>query len=236
MTKQQGPPPFLEFANRLKSLRESRGWKFRQLYEASGVQVATTSQWERGYKDPARISDALIRAVAKAYGVDADALRYGSGISGAPVRESFAEEPAATGEVKVVVYDLRASAGSGETPPDFIETREPHTFKQSWLSSKRLSAKNLRVITVSGDSMQPHINPGDKIVVDTADTIPASGHVYVVWYGADIRVKRITRERDGSMTLESENPKYKPETFKGKELRNLKIYGRVRDRSGDWGL
>jgi transcriptional regulator with XRE-family HTH domain len=50
------------FGERLKSLREARGWSQQQLADAAGVSQVGLSKWERGLREP--LWSAVIRLAA----------------------------------------------------------------------------------------------------------------------------------------------------------------------------
>ena len=51
--------------------------------------------------------------------------------------------------------------------------------------------ENLRIIRVRGDSMEPGMSEGDRIVVDASRKTPATGETFVLWDGSGIVVKKV---------------------------------------------
>lgn len=80
-------------------------------------------------------------------------------------------------------------------------------------------------IKVSGDSMYPKIEDGDKIIVHRQDEVD-SGRIAVVMIGDEAVVKKVKFE-DNGITLISINPEYAPRTIRGRELENVHIVGLV---------
>ena len=73
--------------------------------------------------------------------------------------------------------------------------------------------ENLRIIQVRGDSMEPEMREGDRIVVDISRKTPATGETFVLWDGNGIVVKKVDAapcEGNGPrrIRLISENPDY----------------------------
>ena len=59
--------------------------------------------------------------------------------------------------------------------------------------------------------MEPELTEGDRLVVDTARTVPALGELFVLWDGEGLVVKRVERERGAAkLRLISANPDYPP--------------------------
>ena len=62
--------------------------------------------------------------------------------------------------------------------------------------------------TARGDSMEPELRKGDRLIVDVARRIPASGEMFVLWDGAGLVVKRVEHVRDADppqLRLKSNN-------------------------------
>ncbi len=83
------------------------------------------------------------------------------------------------------------------------------------------------VIEVIGDSMVPALNPGDRVVVDTADRTPSPPGMFVVWDGLGLVVKRveyIAHSAPPILRLFSDNGHYAPYE---RSLGEAQIRGRV---------
>ena len=67
----------------------------------------------------------------------------------------------------------------------------------------------LRILKVRGNSMEPELREGDRIVVDTARTVPAPGELFVLWDGAGLVVKRVEAlTANGTLRLAPAHPDY----------------------------
>lgn len=99
-----------------------------------------------------------------------------------------------TGQFPVIIlpeYDVRASAGGG-----FIVERETvkgeWPFPRSYVESElRVSARNLVVLEVIGDSMHPTLESGDRVLVNMSDCRVSQPGVFVLWDGDGTVVKRL---------------------------------------------
>ena len=88
--------------------------------------------------------------------------------------------------------DVRASAGPGAWHD------EPERAKDIWLLSDplvrhefRSRPEDLRMITVGGDSMEPLLSSGDRILIDVSRQVPVPPGVFVIWDGMGLVAKRI---------------------------------------------
>ena len=79
----------------------------------------------------------------------------------------------------------------------------------------RAAPENLRILGARGDSMEPLIGEGDRIVVDISRRVPVTGEMVVLWDGGGLVVKRVemlARSEPPAIRLLSANPAYEPYT------------------------
>lgn len=55
----------------------------------------------------------------------------------------------------------------------------------------RVAPSKAYLIEVRGDSMSPTLETGDRVMIDTADTVPAPGGVFALFDGLGVVVKRL---------------------------------------------
>ena len=149
-----------------------------------------------------------------------------------------AEDAIPEGIVLIPEYDIDLSAGNGTI--NYEENlAEPRAYKKSWFSKEGINPKYAKRFKVHGDSMEPILFDGDSVLVnmDENDTTRIiEGKIYAIRYGNELRVKRLSRRLDGTITLHSDNKAYKDEEIKPENHDAFAIIGRVRDKSGSGGL
>ena len=72
---------------------------------------------------------------------------------------------------------------------------------------------NLRILRARGDSMEPAVHDGARLLVDVARKPPATGEVAVLWDGSGLVVKRVEAVPNSDpprLRLISANPAYEP--------------------------
>ena len=124
--------------------------------------------------------------------------------------------------------EIDAAAGPGALNEEFA------TEKARWYLPEVMvrheadaNPEGLRILRVRGNSMEPEMRAGDRIVVDTARRTPATGEMAVLWDGNGLVVKRIETVREPGpprLRLISANPDYAPYTCLAQEAH---IVGRV---------
>jgi hypothetical protein len=141
--------------------------------------------------------------------------------------------------IMVSEIDVRAGAGlGGEAPLEVFSpdgrnavsrdlARGEWGFPAEYLSRElRVAGGNARVIEVTGDSMQPTLNSGDRVLIDLADTRPADG-IFAVWNGFGVVIKRvepILTTNPLRIRLISDNPRHSPQEL---TLDEIRIIGRA---------
>jgi phage repressor protein C with HTH and peptisase S24 domain len=134
-------------------------------------------------------------------------------------------------------YNIAAAAGDGRE----IYTEQPNgkrAYNRLWLQNEGLDPKFLVMIETDGDSMWPTICDGDSILVYTDISKIIDGEVYVFRVDREIRVKRLWKNMDGTITVTSDNknnPSFREETFSLQDLMNMNIMGIVVHRAGRIG-
>jgi len=117
----------------------------------------------------------------------------------------------ATPDDYVRVQQLEATAGMGEgvENPDFPEVIRAIDFEPGYIRSIVGFVPvpgRLRLISGSGDSMLPIIQPGDAVVVDTGITSFDGDGIYLINMGNGQQIKRLIDR--GIIHVASENKSY----------------------------
>ncbi|ENY9375723.1 helix-turn-helix domain-containing protein [Salmonella enterica subsp. enterica serovar Lubbock] len=111
---------------------------------------------------------------------------------------------------RVDVLDVQASAGPGTMiSNEFIEKVRAieYTTEHARTLFNGRPQDHIKVITVSGDSMEGTINPGDEIFVDVSVNHFDADGIYVFVYGRTLHVKRLQMQKDKLVVI-SDNPIY----------------------------
>jgi hypothetical protein len=120
---------------------------------------------------------------------------------------------------------IGASAGAGALT-DLEALAGKVGFDEKWLRQLGLDPARLSLIRVEGDSMQPTLNDGDDIMVDTAaaDRAPKKG-IHVLRIDGTLMVKRLLPGKGGKLSILSDNPAYAPIEVTG--AGEVTVIGRV---------
>lgn len=134
-------------------------------------------------------------------------------------------------QIPKVQLQLSAGLTGFQTVPD-IHDGSKLSVAKNWVDRNGYNPSCLLAITVKGDSMEPNLYEGDRVIINTADTKMSDGVVFAVNYEGQAVVKRLARER-GEWWLTSDNQdqqRYRPKSCRSGECI---IVGRVVRRETD---
>lgn len=230
-------PPILsrmskEIHERLRVARERAG--FKSASEAAnwlGVEVPTYLAHEngsRGFRATAAEKYAKRFKVDLAWLLTGEEPRIAAPIS----RRGPAYDGASIVQVegdtyaRLPLYDIRAQAGKGALAYD----GEPIGFRLfdfNWIkTASRSGIDQLKVIEVSGDSMEPTLYARDHVLVDIATVSLSQPGLFVLRIDDSLMVKRVQKLiGTGSIKVISDNPRYETEEI-ADEAR-ISVVGRV---------
>jgi phage repressor protein C with HTH and peptisase S24 domain len=205
-----------------------------RLARVTGVSPSAFRKWLRGEAEPSR--ERLV-ALANASGVPVGWLANGDGpeprfqgaTGTARSRGTAAHLDADLGLQNYVVLPKRpeAAAAGAESPP-VPSTTEFIAFRHDWVRGHLgIEPDQLVVETALGESMEPTIQNGDLLLVDTTESHLHSFGVYVIEIAGERLVKRMQPRLDGSLTVISDNPAYEAEHLPPDWADTVRIVGRV---------
>lgn len=135
-------------------------------------------------------------------------------------------EGADSPDVSTPELNVRGGAGAGGiavdayTPDDEGGHQNTDAVVRRWGIPYRFVRDELRatpnavnIIEVLGDSMEPTLKPGDRVLIDTNHKMPSPPGVYAVWDGFGIVIKRVEPVRSDHrpmVRLISDNPNHRP--------------------------
>jgi len=137
-------------------------------------------------------------------------------------------------DVYALVPRLSVQLSAGDGCHSDLETElPPLAFRREWLQKKNVTSKNnLRVVSVHGDSMQDYLQDGDVVLLDTGQTSIKDGSVYALRLSDELKIKRLFKKFDGSISISSDNDKYPVETLSPAQAEHLQVIGLAIWRSG----
>jgi transcriptional regulator with XRE-family HTH domain len=220
-------------SRKLKQLRQRAGLSIREVAHALGMENGSSYQhYEDRFRKPFLPLDFTQRLVPifGAKGIEPGELFALAGVEGNGGR-GLGVKNAAPGTLRIDELDVRVSAGAGLTGDSEKVVAEWQMPSEVVRYHSSAPASELRFITVLGDSMEPTLQPGQRVLVDTGDRTPTPPGIFVVWDGLGLVVKRVETLAHSDplrVRITSDNPKY--EGYE-RTLAEAYIQGRV---IGQW--
>lgn len=185
------------FGLRIKEERQRLDFSQELLAEKLGLSRRTIIGWEKDDSSPTAVQLFALHEL----GFDVNYIITGQKVS----RDESANDDFA----KIPVYDVEASAGHGS----FFNNENilyHMAYRKEWIRNRGLNIKDLGIIVIKGDSMEPTLNDRESILINQAETEPKDGHIYVVRSDDVLWVKRVQRLPNHQVLLISDNKFYPP--------------------------
>lgn len=216
--------------------------KQEDLAQELGTTQATISRWLSG-QEPRGSALERIRSLARARRLAQDATIEQSDVTNQTgvFRASQLSSPSKSAKGKhapqmrgdIANFTIHAGMGSGGTlsvtlndEGDVIDPSDsdgfwsfPDQVKAGWRQMNQTYA-----MPVTGDSMEPTLNNGSHVFVDTSHKYPSPPDLYAVNYGHGLMVKRVELLPEDKIRIISDNDRYSDFEF---HQQDVEVYGRV---------
>ncbi len=202
--------------NRIKELRLEKGINMAQVAKELDIPYTTYVNYEKGDREP---NSEMLVLLANYFNVSVDYLICRSN---SREQEIKLKSPIITddnvsfpviGELAAGYEHIAMEDWSGET----IEIPE------SYLKGRK--REDYLVLSVKGDSMYPHYQDGDKVLILKQDCINESGDIAAVIYDGEYATLKKVEYKKDAVRLVPLNPEYMPKEISGADLEQFKIIG-----------
>ena len=175
---------------------------------------------ERGV--PKTLGHADAESLASLLGCKASELRHAKAPKRRPQkRRRRTAPPAGAPLVAIPEMAVEAAAGAGALNEEFAAEKARWYLPEGMIRHEGdADPGSLRVLRARGDSMEPLVSDGDRLLVDLARRTPGTGEMAVLWDGSGLVVKRVEvmpHEEPARLRLHSANPEYEPYTCLAEE-------------------
>lgn len=189
-------------SERLKFAREQAG------YESAADFARDNNLSEVTYRSHENGSRNFKPDVAKRYAgllsVDWQWLYLGESAQAPDNLKKKKDAQPATKRTGIPEIDVRAGmGGGGEAPIEYVSdgngghittdaVRGTWSLPNDYLNSElRVDANATRILEVQGDSMEPTLRSGDRVMINTRDKRPSPPGIFALWDGYGVVVKRL---------------------------------------------
>lgn len=197
-----------EISKNIKKLLKEKGWSQIKLSEISGISKSTLSDY---INCKTLINPGNVEKLAKAFNVKKSEID--------PSFKTQSIYPVAEEKLIEIPIVGQISCGNGMIAYEEIERYE--TTPKSWVNGGEYF-----YLRAKGDSMiNARIREGDLLLIRRQDDVE-SGEIAAVLIDEEAVLKRVYKNEQGNVILQSENPKYPPIVLNGDK--NIKIVGKLK--------
>lgn len=202
--------------NRMKNTGETQ----ESLAEKLNVTQGSIAHWLSGRRKP---DTDIIASIMKAVGIKEITINDDGSAS-----EKSIQYDRDANNFYIEVLDVKASAGDGYLNSDVQEVIKliEYDNEQAKLLFNGISSNNLKVINISGDSMQGTFESGDTVYVDVSRRSFEGDGIYVFTFGRNLYVKRLQIIKN-IIRVKSDNKLYDSWEIHEDEFDQLYIHGKV---------
>ena len=199
---------------KLRDLLWHRGLTMKEASAAIGRGPSYLHQFlERG--TPKALGYADAESLAKLLGCEPGELRHAEAPKRRPQKRRRRAAPLPGAPlVAIPEVAVEAAAGPGALNEEFAAEKARWYLPEGMIRHEGdADPGSLRVLRARGDSMEPLISDGDRLLVDIARRSPDTGEMAVLWDGSGLVVKRVEvlpHAEPPQLRLHSANPDYEP--------------------------
>ena len=202
-----------KFSERLRQLRTARDMSQMDFAKIIGMSKSSINMYERGEREPGLET---LEKIADFFNVDMDYLLGKTDVVNKAMWDSMPSNIFPMPEMRKIPLLGRIACGAPILAEEHIE---------EYIDIP----KNIHAdfaLTCQGDSMiNARIFDGDIVYIRQQDTVE-SGEIAAVLIDNDATLKRI-RIYDDHISLEPENPQYRPIVLWGEEMNTVRILGKA---------
>ena len=204
----------MSIGEKIREARELCRLKQSELAEKIDANTVTVSRWERNINVP---NSTALKKIAAALNTT---VAYLSGETDNPARSAPAEQPLPESNVRpipgpfvmvpVLGPESALCCGPGSEISDISEVEDKVQYyepvQKSWLTGTK-GEKPYYITHVDGDSMEPLIQDGERVLVNPNEEVKHGDVAVVVWNGRVI-IRGVKFERNGNVRLVPSNKDY----------------------------
>ncbi len=193
-------PQRSSIATRLKKLMQQKEINSAEL--AKRADVKTSFIYDVLSGKSANPSPVKLSHLADALGADVSALL---GVQRNSLPRSEHGDYVAIPRITVQVSQKNGRIAARE------QEAEPYYFRAAWVQERLVAeAADLRMLWVEGDSMQPTLNAGDLVMINTAQRTATPPGIFVLFDGMGLTIKRLEYIAGSKprLRISADNPNY----------------------------
>lgn len=185
--KDEITPPLDQARRNLLRLVKEHGMDLSEVSKKIGRNHAYLQQYVK-YGVPQKLPEKVRIELARVFQVDPDIFKDKKLRD---MEQNLLMNKPDSSTLKFDELDLKGVTGNS-----LSLSEESHAIAGFWslpgslVKEKIATPESIRILQVTGDSMQPELYPGDRVMVNLADRTPSPPGLFVIWDGMGFVVKR----------------------------------------------
>lgn len=195
----------LEFKDRLRMAIKESSVKQSEIARTLKISNTAITYWLNGTTTSLKYDDVI--KLSKLLGVNPAWLMEGKG-------SKYDFEAQREDIVSIEKLDILASCGALTADVDFRTDSEIVNNMEvgsEWFKNNfsRYNPDEIKIVTASGDSMNPTIEDGDLVFINVNQNVCDRDGIYFLFLDGQYFIKRVQRTIGRKLLLISENPRYR---------------------------
>lgn len=207
---------------------KNKGLTQAKLAEMVGRSANTVWRWCSGDNDP---DDKMKAKIAEILGVSVSYLmgENKTEVVAAPTNDMRLRVIRSAIEVPVLSSMSSVCGGRGFDLTQFeAEIQRYELIPEEWLRGYPREPYSPYVVYVEGESMEPVIQDGERILVNPNDRELAHERIFVVRWNDNTKIRKVILNRNGDIILRAYNPAYKDDVILAEDAEyTFEVCGRV---------
>ncbi len=200
---------------RLKEIRLNKSLTLLEFSKILNIPDRTLGSYER---EERKVSAELLEVLITQLKLSPDWLFTGEGeMYSSKTGDDFIKIPI-LGEVECTI-----------SPNCYLDNKKPEShisIPEALLNQTNANIKTSHILKVKGDSMEPNILDGDKVLADSSKKQILNNKIYIIRIEDILTIKRLQKLPKGVIKVTSDNKEYDSYTLKPDED-NYEVYAQV---------
>lgn len=207
-----------ELGKYLKDSRNAKGLSLRQVNKISDISYSHLNMIENGKRN---VTPALLKNLAKLYGLDYIDLYEKAGYIDL-IEDEKKDMLKKIGAIPLSEIETTKIPVLGKVKAGYNYLAQENIIDYIAFNIDGADKENYYALYVIGDSMEPLFDDGDIVIVHKQDDFSNGDNCVILINGDEATIKKVYKGTTG-IKLQAVNPYYPPRIFTEEEIRDLPV-------------
>ena len=207
-----------ELGKYLKDSRNAKGLSLRQVNKISDISYSHLNMIENGKRN---VTPALLKNLAKLYGLDYIDLYEKAGYIDL-IEDEKKDMLKKIGAIPLSEIETTKIPVLGKVKAGYNYLAQENIIDYIAFNIDGADKENYYALYVTGDSMEPLFDDGDIVIVHKQDDFSNGDNCVILINGEEATIEKVYKGTTG-IKLQAVNPYYPPRIFTEEEIRDLPV-------------